>query len=396
MARSIKGVGLKYYVPDFTQYLQTELTKGDIVYVVPEYENYHDKGKSIALFHNNSMISHAENGSFKTIGKLLDDKREDSKEKLSPDSDELLSFKDEVIAIRYAGSKNLDEGSFSLSLGRVVETSPFVLDKKTYHDFPNSAIYFDEAPYIMNEERNLFFLADSIIRDADDIVWRNANSTVTVALADELEELLKKYEPVCCMSLSTDCRQYLQHIIHCLENVCEVSDDMEERFSQHLDYLNSMSSQMRKGELQEDILNRQVLAVSENFEKSDFYDRYRHEAFKQSQNAPDSNEINDQVKKIKNWMVETLPSGAGINFETDNKQFAKELYEARLSYKDLYLVYAHIAVVNYCDLLYSLWRNKGPFIEAHNRVINEIHNMYIYKEGQLVKLAKDVLLGGLG
>lgn len=384
MAKSIKGVGVRHYVDDCSTYFQSNLKKGDIVYAMPDYESYHDIGNSIALYHNHSMIAHAEAGSRHTIGKLFEKKLEDKGNTTLNDT-----FESEVVAFRYTGVHKVDDGSFSLSLGKIIDTPPFSLDPKTYKDFDSTAIYYNEAPYIMKEERSLFFLANDIIKDADDIVCRDANSPVTRVLAQELEEYLKTYEPICCISLSKDCRQYLQHIIQCLENVCDVSDDLAEQFEPYLEALNLKTSLLRKGQIQESILNNQVLAVTNEFENGKFFNRFRYNAFKENQDCPDCDEINNHVKRIKNWMIHTIPSGAGQDFEKDNAAFAKALYNINLNYKDLYFIYAHIAILNYCDILYKLWRGNGPFIEYHNSTINHIHQMYVMEDG-ICKLRKPV------
>lgn len=336
------------YVKDFV----SKIPIGSVFTLMMEPENPFDNTSTpaIAVYYNYKMLCYVQKEEKDIVLPYLKDAQ--------------------LLKIKYTGE--IEDGYIYLSTRNRLKIKRFCLDNidaKAMGEEPNfkkeaeskvrfntSAIGFSLTPYFQHEEIGMLLMAEDVARGLDYIMNNDWEDEVTLSVAGKVADLLNRYSENAYCSLSTETSYAYQFIFDRLKVFCARSEKLKEKFKVPYSSLQSIFRRVNSGVLRAEVFQRQLDGAATCFKKKNTYRLYNDRVFHNGL-APTTIEIDEQTRKIKDWLGSNLPSGIFEIFKSNQTEFAKQLSDAKLHMKDLYMVYAHLSLLGYNKMLHDEWQD---------------------------------------
>lgn len=349
MASRFSVVGLNHHHTDPAQFL-AELAIGDLLTLRLEPENPFEESGAIAVYLTTKLTFVGYVAS-SDVALLYDFFKDDPEKELK---------------FRYSGDVSKNKDSFIVDFASRVELiEPIKVSSNV--ELPKSVICFDKAPYIMPEERTLTGLYKKVISDINVLLERDATDAIAKSVAEELVILLDNYiKDWANMSLSLECKNYQISIQHALDTLMSVSDTYNKTFSPYYTKVSQIVTDTRRGVNLEEIYSRQMQAITDGVERKKIMDLFLSRAFSLP-NSPQPVEMDSYINDINVWLRK-MPAGIAQYYaEKDNfHNLARAISNASLSYKDLYMLYAHLDMLRIVKEMHDYWQDNGQYIDYSN------------------------------
>lgn len=339
----ITWVGINHYVQDLSTFYD-DISENDVVQMVLEPSNPWDKN-AVAVYYNYLISGHisrydtcvvhqlARSGHL-LVGRVTDEiDREDNRI---------------VISVESLDSVEIPEEEFP------------VLDAPQ--------LGMDLVPYVMPEEVSYGLIKTNVCTWVDSLKMLNPHEELAVATVRKIAQAVERYLAIWNLSLSKEANAMPTFLLKMLHGVMRMSDGMAEILKDVYKRLKHASGSQNKEKRIVGVFAEQLKACFEKYNaENGVFDMFR------KMYSDKREELKEREARIESWLM-NLPEKVGEAYKAGVGMFAHKLYVCGFRSADLYMIYAHLLML---DLTRSLLYGK----DWKPSVVGVGKNSFIFMDG---------------